>query len=299
MIDKNYIKSFKVYLKLERSLSANSINAYLSDIKKFEQFLELWNQQIKIQEITVVDLKAFITWINDLGMLPVTQARVISGLKSFFGFLQLEKIISKDPTAALEAPRLARKLPDTLNINEIEALIAVIDASKPEGIRGKALIEVLYGCGLRVTELISLRISDISWQNEFIKVTGKGNKERLVPIGSSALHFVKIYLEQIRVHIPIKKGFEDYLFLNRSGAGLSRITVFKMIKELALKAGIKKGVSPHTFRHSFATHLIEGGADLRAVQEMLGHSSITTTEIYTHIDRDYLKSVIKDFHPRS
>ncbi|MGY4386249.1 integrase/recombinase XerD [Pedobacter sp. UYP24] len=299
MIDKSYIKSFKVYLKLERSLSANSVSAYLSDVNKFEQFLALGGRQIRIQEITAIDLKAFISWINELGMLPVTQARVISGLKSFFGFLQLEKVITHDPTFDLESPRLAKKLPDTLNINEIEALIVAIDASTPEGMRGKALLEVLYGCGLRVTELISLRISDISWQNEFIKIIGKGNKERLIPIGSSALHFIRIYIEQVRVYVPIKKGYEDFLFLNRLGTGLSRITVFKMIKELALKAGIKKGISPHTFRHSFATHLIEGGADLRAVQEMLGHSSITTTEIYTHIDRDYLKSVIKDFHPRS
>ncbi|MHA4895679.1 site-specific tyrosine recombinase XerD [Pedobacter sp. PWIIR3] len=299
MIDKSYIKSFRVYLKLERSLSANSVTAYLGDINKFEQYLAAANPTRKIQEIDVSDLKSFITWINELGMLPVTQARVISGLKSFFGFLLLENLITVDPTAQLESPRLSRKLPDTLNIYEIDSLIAAIDASRPEGMRAKALLEVLYGCGLRVTELITLKISDISWQNEFIKVVGKGNKERLVPIGSSALHFIKIYLEEVRVHIVIKKGYEDFLFLNRSGSGLSRITVFKMIKELALKAGIKKSISPHTFRHSFATHLIEGGADLRAVQEMLGHSSITTTEIYTHIDRDYLKSVIKDFHPRS
>lgn len=299
MIDKGYIKSFKVYLKLERSLSSNSVSAYLNDIRKVDQFLELSNPVKRLEEITTADLKLFLTWINELGMLPVTQARVISGLKSFFGFLLLEKLISSDPTAGLESPRLSKKLPDTLNIQEIEAIISTLDASKPEGMRGKALLEVLYGCGLRVTELITLRISNISFKNEFIKVIGKGNKERIVPIGTTALHFIKIYLEEVRVHVDIKKGYEDYLFLNRSGTGLSRITVFKMIKELAVKAGIKKAISPHTFRHSFATHLIEGGADLRAVQEMLGHSSITTTEIYTHIDRDYLKSVIKDFHPRS
>lgn len=299
MINNPYLKSFKDYLKLERSLSDNSIDAYLTDIDKLSQYLESINKPFNFKEVTTDDLKLFITWINELGMLPSTQARVISGLKSFFSFLQLEQIISVDPTEQLESPRLSRKLPDTLNIIEVNQLIDAVDASKPEGMRNKAMLETLYGCGLRVTELISLRISNIYFENEYIKVIGKGNKERIVPIGSTALKLIKIYIEESRVHISIKKGYEDYIFLNRGGTGLSRISVFTTIKSLALKAGINKSISPHTFRHSFATHLIEGGADLRAVQEMLGHSSITTTEIYTHLDRDYLKGVITEFHPRS
>ena len=299
MIKNPYLKSFKDYLKLERSLSGNSIDAYLTDIDKLSQYLESVNKPVNFKEVSSEDLKLFITWINELGMLPSTQARVISGLKSFFSFLLLEQIISTDPTELLESPRLSRKLPDTLNVIEINKLIDAIDASKPEGMRNKAMLETLYGCGLRVTELISLRISNIHYENEYIKVVGKGNKERIVPIGATALKFIKIYIEESRVHISIKKGFEDYIFLNRGGTGLSRISVFTTIKALALKAGISKSISPHTFRHSFATHLIEGGADLRAVQEMLGHSSITTTEIYTHLDRDYLKGIITEFHPRS
>ncbi|ATP56379.1 tyrosine recombinase XerD [Pedobacter ginsengisoli] len=299
MINNPYLKSFKNYLKLERSLSANSIDAYLTDIDKLFQYLESTKKTIDLKEINSNDLKLFITWINELGMLPSTQARVISGLKSFFSFLLLELVIPVDPTALLESPRLSRKLPDTLNIIEINQLIDAIDASKPDGMRNKAILEVLYGCGLRVTELISLKISNMYYENEYIKVIGKGNKERIVPIGATALKFIKIYIKESRIHINIKKGFEDYIFLNRGGTGLSRISVFTMIKTLALKAGIKKSISPHTFRHSFATHLIEGGADLRAVQEMLGHSSITTTEIYTHLDRDYLKGIITEFHSRS
>jgi len=299
VINNPYLKSFKDYLKLERSLSGNSIDAYLTDIDKLFQYFEYIDKPINLKEVTSNDLKLFITWINELGMLASTQARVISGLKSFFSFLLLEQIITVDPTALLESPRLSRKLPDTLNIIEINQLIDAIDASKPDGMRNKAILEVLYGCGLRVTELISLRISNVYYENEYIKVIGKGNKERIVPISSTALKFIKIYVEESRVHINIKRGFEDYIFLNRGGTGLSRISVFTMIKTLALKAGIKKSISPHTFRHSFATHLIEGGADLRAVQEMLGHSSITTTEIYTHLDRDYLKGIITEFHPRS
>ncbi|WP_152542198.1 site-specific tyrosine recombinase [Pedobacter sp. V48] len=263
------------------------------------QYFESINKPTNLKDVTSNDLKLFITWINELGMLPSTQARVISGLKSFFSFLLLEQIITIDPTALLESPRLSRKLPDTLNIIEINQLIDTVDASKSDGMRNKAILEVLYGCGLRVTELISLRISNIHYESEYIKVIGKGNKQRIVPIGANALKFIKIYIEESRIHINIKKGSEDYIFLNRGGTGLSRISVFTMIKTLALKAGIKKSISPHTFRHSFATHLIEGGADLRAVQEMLGHSSITTTEIYTHLDRDYLKGIITEFHPRS
>ncbi|WP_316788416.1 site-specific tyrosine recombinase XerD [Pedobacter frigoris] len=299
MINQPYIRSFKTYLKLERSLSGNSVDAYLNDIAKLFQYFDSIDKQPDVKEITSDHLKLFISWINELGMLPSTQARVISGLKSFFGFLLLENLITTDPTELLEAPRLSRKLPDTLNIHEINALIDAIDASKPDGVRSKAIIEVLYSCGLRVSELVSLRLSNIFEEGGFIKVVGKGNKERIVPIGDSALKYMNIYISQTRVDIPIKKGFEDYIFLNRSGSSLSRISVFTMIKSLAEKIGLKKDISPHTFRHSFATHLIEGGADLRAVQEMLGHSSITTTEIYTHLDRDYLRGIITDFHPRS
>ena len=299
MINNPYIPAFKAYLKLERSLSGNSITAYINDVQKLSQYFESLDQRPSVKEITSADLKKFISWINELGMLPSTQARVISGLKSFFSFLMLEQIIVEDPSALLETPRLGKKLPDVLNIEEINGLIEAIDASKPEGMRNKAIIELLYGCGLRVSELTNIRISNIFADSEFVKIVGKGNKERIIPIGATALKYIKIYLDSSRVHIPVKKGYEDYIFLNRRGTGLSRISVFTIIKDLALASGLKKSISPHTFRHSFATHLIEGGADLRAVQEMLGHSSITTTEIYTHLDRDYLRGVITGFHPRS
>ncbi|MFD2287754.1 site-specific tyrosine recombinase XerD [Pedobacter petrophilus] len=295
----SYIKGFRSYLKLERSLSANSVDAYLSDIEKLVQYFQSINYSPNLNEISRADLKAFISWLNDLGMLASTQARVISGLKAFFTYLILEEVVENNPMALIEAPKLSRRLPDTLNIIEINQLIDAIDASKPEGMRNKAILEVLYGCGLRVTELTELKISNLFPQIEFIKVIGKGNKERLVPIGSVALKLLDLYMNQVRVHMTIKKGNEDFIFLNRFGAKLSRISIFNLIKSLAITTGIKKTISPHTLRHSFATHLIEGGADLRAVQEMLGHSSITTTEIYTHIDRDYLREVITQFHPRS
>ncbi|ACU04379.1 MULTISPECIES: site-specific tyrosine recombinase XerD [Pedobacter] len=299
MISNPYLSSFKNYLKLERSLSGNSIEAYLGDLNKLSQYFESVDQTPQVKEITGDDLKHFVSWINELGMLPSTQARVVSGLKAFFSFLMLEEIITTDPSALLESPRQVKHLPDTLSIQEINGMIGAIDASKPEGMRNKAILETLYGCGLRVSELSNLKISDVFEENEFIRIFGKGNKERLVPIGQTALKYINIYLRESRVHVPIKKGHEDYIFLNRSGTRLSRISVFSIIKALALKSGIKKSISPHTFRHSFATHLIEGGADLRAVQEMLGHSSITTTEIYTHLDRDYLRGIITEFHPRS
>ncbi|WP_231459620.1 MULTISPECIES: site-specific tyrosine recombinase XerD [unclassified Pedobacter] len=299
MLWQTYIKGFNGYLKLERSLSGHSVSAYLSDVEKFSQFFESLDTQPKITEVKTDDVKLFITWLNELGMLATTQARVISGLKAFFSYLIQEEVIETDPMALIEAPKLSRKLPDTLNINEINQLIDAIDASKPEGMRNKAIIEVLYGCGLRVTELTDLKISNLYPQIEFIKVIGKGNKERLIPIGGVALKLIDIYLNQVRNHQAIKKGNEDFVFLNRFGAKLSRTTIFTLIKGLAAAIGLKKTISPHTLRHSFATHLIEGGADLRAVQEMLGHSSITTTEIYTHIDRNYLKEVITHFHPRS
>ena len=298
MLKYSYLKEFKTYLTLERGLSDNSVEAYLNDINKLIQYYEAKALEIGVDSIDHDSLVGFISWINELGMLSNTQARVISGLKAYFSYLMMENVIHEDPSALLETPKLSRKLPDVLNLMEINALIDAIDASKPEGMRNKAILELLYGCGLRVTELVSLRISDLHVQQEYIKVIGKGNKERIIPIGETALKFIGIYLNQIRVHLDIKKGNEDYIFLNRSGTQLSRISVFTMIKALAEKTGLKKSISPHTFRHSFATHLIEGGADLRAVQEMLGHSSITTTEIYTHLDREYLQGIITQFHSR-
>lgn len=292
-------KGFSSYLRLEKSLSANSIGAYLTDLDKLIQFAD--SKPIKLQPETI-DLKAlreFIMWINELGMIPASQARIISGIKAFYKYLLMDNQLGYDPSELLEAPRLKRKLPDTLSIVDIDKLIDAIDLSKPEGMRNKTMIEVLYGCGLRVSELVNLHISNLFLDIEFIKVLGKGDKERLVPIGSQGIKFLKLWLDDVRVHIPIQDGEEDMVFLNRRGKRLSRVYVFMMIKELAEKIGLKKSISPHTFRHSFATHLIEGGADLRAVQEMLGHESITTTEIYTHLDREYLKGVIIEHHPRS
>jgi len=299
VINNPYLKSFKNYLRLERSLAANSIDAYLRDIAKLYEYFDSVNQEPGIKEITHKDLKLFISWVNELGMLPSSQSRVISGLKSFFGFLLTEQLIDTDPTELLESPRLSRKLPDTLNIDEINTLISAIDLSKPDGMRNKAILEVLYGCGLRVTELISLKRSNIYEESGFIKIIGKGNKERIVPIGSIALKMLNIYINEVRVHIAVQEGCQDFIFLNRNGRNLTRVYIFLFIKALAEKIALNKTISPHTFRHSFATHLIEGGADLRAVQEMLGHTSITTTEIYTHLDRNYLRGVITEFHPRS
>lgn len=296
---KSALGSFKSYLKLERSLSANTIDAYLRDVEKLYQYFQTNSVQNVPSDVSSEDLKQFLVWVNQLGMLPPTQARVLSGLKAFFKYLILEKLIKNDPSALLESPKLSRKLPDTLNIIDINKLIDCIDLSRPEGMRNKTILEILYGCGLRVSELTGLKLSNLYLDIDFIKITGKGNKERLVPIGSEAVKYLRIYINEIRVHIPVKTGSEDFVFLNRRGGPLSRVMVFLIIKDLAQSAGIKKSISPHTFRHSFATHLIEGGADLRAVQEMLGHESITTTEIYTHLDRDYLRDTIIQFHPRS
>ena len=292
-------KAFKNYLKLERSLSKNSIEAYLRDIDKIEQFLIYHDKKIEPFKITTQDLKDLLQWINELGMLATSQARLISGIKSFYKFLLMEDLITKDPSELIEAPKTKRKLPDVLTIEEIESLIGALDLSKTENIRNKAMLELLYSSGLRVTELIELKISNYYPDVEFVKITGKGNKERLVPIGDTAMKHIAIYRETVRNHQEIKKGQEDFMFLNRRGNKLSRIMVFMVVKDLALKIGLQKNISPHTFRHSFATHLIEGGADLRAIQEMLGHESITTTEIYTHLDRDFLKQTIKEFHPRN
>ena len=293
------LRGFKSYLKLERSLSLNTVEAYLRDVDKLVQFFMSRSEKNIPSKVTTRDLKDFLVWVNELGMTPPTQARVLSGLKAFFKYLVIENKIGIDPSALLESPKTSRKLPDTLNIIEINKLIDSCDLSKPDGMRNKSMLETLYGSGLRVSELTSLKISNLYLDIEFIKILGKGNKERLVPIGSVAIKFLKLYLHEIRVHIPIKAGKEDFVFLNRRGSPLSRVMVFLIIKDLAKKAGISKSISPHTFRHSFATHLIEGGADLRAVQEMLGHESITTTEIYTHLDRDYLRETIVHYHPRS
>lgn len=293
------IKGFKSYLKLERSLSKNSIDAYIHDVDKLQQYFVYIKQTTSPVNVESKDIKEFLVWINELGMTPSSQARVLSGIKAFYKYLMLEDILKIDPSALVETPKLGRKLPDTLSLDEINIMLDSIDVSTPEGGRNKAILETLYACGLRVSELVNLKISDIYFEIDFLKVTGKGNKERFVPLGSSAKKFIKIYQNDIRVHLSIKKGEEDLLFLNRRGSRLSRVMIFNIIKQTAVKANIRKSISPHTFRHSFATHLVEGGADLRAVQEMLGHESITTTEIYTHLDRNYLKEAIFSFHPRS
>lgn len=294
-----YIQEYENYLKLERSLSANSIEAYNHDVIKLRQFLEITNSKLSPLQISIVELQDFIEYINELGMTPHSQARIISGVKSFYKFLLYEGEIEKDPTTLLEAPKLGRKLPDTLNVLEIDKIFAAIDHSTPQGMRNRAMLETLYSSGLRVSELINLKQANILFDVGFLRVVGKGNKERLVPIGKEALKYINIYREEVRVHQDVQLGHEAFLFLNRRGKQLTRQMMFMTIKDLVARAGLNKTVSPHTFRHSFATHLIEGGADLRAVQEMLGHESITTTEIYTHLDRDYLKQVIHEFHPRS
>jgi len=294
-----YLQEYENYLRLERGLSENSVLAYTADIEKFRQFLDLRSLDINPLQVGIVELQDFLEFINELGMSAYSQARMTSGLKSFFKFLLYTNEIDQDPTTLLEAPKLGRKLPDTLSLEEIERILAEIDHSKPEGQRNRAMLETLYSSGLRVSELINLKRANVLWDVGFLRVIGKGNKERLVPIGREALKFIKIYEEEVRVHLEVQMGFEGILFLNRRGKQLSRQMVFMIIKDLVKQAGINKKISPHTFRHSFATHLIEGGADLRAVQEMLGHESITTTEIYTHLDRDYLRQVIQEYHPRS
>lgn len=295
----SYIKQFGDYLKLERSLSDNSIQAYVRDVEKLNQFIELNYKGVSPLAITSKHLQGFLEFINELGMSTHSQARILSGLKAFYKYLLFEELLDKDPTSLIEGPKIGRKLPDTLEYLEIEKLLVAIDLSTPEGARSRAMIEVLYSSGLRVSELVELKIANVYYDLGFLRVVGKGNKERLVPIGREALKYLKIYLDQIRVNVPVKKGYESHVFLNNRGTKISRVTIFTTIKKLASLIGLKKSISPHTFRHSFATHLIEGGADLRAVQEMLGHESITTTEIYTHLDRDYLRQVIQEFHPRS
>lgn len=292
-----YKKGFKAYLQLEKSLSPHSVDAYLTDLEKLTAFLQA-NQLMKGPEaIDLKDLQAFVKWTAELGMTQSSQARMISGIKAFYRYCLLEDVCSKNPTSLLEAPKLKRHLPDVLSFDEIEAMMSKIDMSKPDGGRNKALLETMYSCGLRVTEIVNLRLSHLYLDVGFVRVIGKGNKERLVPIGSVAAKYIKLYAENDRRHLSIQPGEEDIIFLSRRGKRLSRVMIFLIIKDLAAKADIKKSISPHTFRHSFATHLVEGGADLRAVQEMLGHESITTTEIYTHLDREFLRSTLHQFHP--
>ncbi len=293
------IRQFEGYLQLEKSLSGNSVEAYVRDAQKLRHFLELRHLPNSPKEVTTPLLREFLSWLGELGLSATSQARILSGIKAFFHFMIMEDLLTLDPTDTLEAPKTGRKLPDTLSYEEIVQLLDGIDLSTPEGTRNRAMLEVLYSSGLRVSELTDLRLSNVYADQGFVRVTGKGNKERLVPIGRDALKHVGLYLQGIRCHLDIQPGHEDFVFLNRRGAKLSRVMVFNIIKAAAAHAGVRKSISPHTFRHSFATHLIEGGADLRAVQEMLGHESITTTEIYTHLDRDYLRQVITAFHPRS
>ena len=294
-----FLKEFVTYLKLEKSLSANSIQAYLHDVTQLLNFIEYSKLSILPEEVDLFLLEKFISWVNGIGINPRSQARMISGIRAFYRFLLLNEYIDTDPTALLELPRLGRKLPTILNVEEIDALLGAIDLGKPEGHRNKAMLETLYSCGLRVSELVNLKISNLYFDEGFIKVIGKGDKERLVPISPKAIREITYYFEKTRNHQNIQKGFENLVFLNRRGKGLTRVMVFTIIKELAKITGLKKNISPHTFRHSFATHLVEGGADLRAVQEMLGHESIITTEIYTHLDREYLRDTIMRFHPRA
>jgi integrase/recombinase XerD len=292
-----YKKGFLMHLQLEKSLSNNTILAYGQDLDKLIQFLSIENKINHINDIRLQELQLFIKWIASIGMSERSQARIISAIKAFYKYCLQEEITKKDPTELLAAPKLKKALPDTLTFEEIEQIISQIDVSKPEGMRNKALLETLYSCGMRVSEIIQLKKSNLYLDIGFVRVIGKGDKERLIPIGADAAKFLLIYMQEVRVHIDIAKGAEDIVFLNRRGNKLSRVMVFYIIKDLAQKAQIKKNISPHTFRHSFATHLVEGGADLRAVQEMLGHESITTTEIYTHLDRSFLRETLVKFHP--
>jgi len=296
---KDHINQYKNHLKLERSLADNSVMAYVRDVEKLEEFFQIKKIDLPPQDVTTQQIHDFLEYINEFKISAYSQARILSGLKSFFQYLIGEGLLESSPLALVESPRLGRKLPDVLSFEEIEIILNAIDHSTSAGQRSRAMIEVLYSSGLRVSELIQLTLNNLYFDIGFIRVTGKGNKERLVPIGTDAIKYLGIYINEVRVHLKIKNGHESFVFLNNRGSKISRVSVFSMIKDVVRLAGIDKNVSPHTFRHSFATHLIEGGADLRAVQEMLGHESITTTEIYTHIDRDYLKQIIKEFHPRS
>jgi integrase/recombinase XerD len=295
----SYLKNFRTYLLLERSLSDNSIEAYCRDVAKLMAYLEIAGEQVSVKDLSEKHILNFLYYIGELGLEATSQARILSGVKAFYKYLLTENVLETDPTKLIEAPRLSRKLPDTLNFLEIEMLLSAIDLSTPQGTRNRAIIEVLYSCGMRVSELIEMKLTDIFWEEGFVRITGKGNKTRLVPIGRDAQKYLQIYLEHIRKEIAVEQEFENYVFLNRRGKKLTRVMIFLIIKDLVEMTGIQKNISPHTFRHSFATHLVEGGADLRAVQAMLGHESITTTEIYTHLDREFLYQTILEFHPRN
>ncbi len=292
-----YIKQFKSYLIIERSLSKNSVNSYLSDLSKLVSFSK--KNKISAKKVDRIFLTKFLVSINKNKLSARSQARLISSVKAFYKFLIIEDIIKHDPTELIESPKIGLKLPDTLSIYEIDSIINFIDLSSKNGERNRAMIETLYSCGLRVSELTHLQISNINFHESYIKIIGKGNKERLAPIGTNAIKYLDKYINKIRIHKKITAGYEDFVFLNNRGKNISRVMVFLIIKELCSSVGIRKKISPHTFRHSFATHLIEGGADLRAVQEMLGHASITTTEVYTHLDKEYLRSNIIQYHPRN
>ena len=283
---------------MEKSLSKNSIEAYVRDVEKLCQYLSIKESQVEPNEITIKTLRDFLKFINELGINSTSQARIISGLKSFYHYLLMEDLIKINPIALLESPKVTRKIPDTLAVYEIDEMLATLDLSKDESTRNHAIIETMFSCGLRVSEVINLKITDVYVADEFIRVVGKGNKERLVPISEKALKEIDIYIHSVRNKLSIDKDCNDIIFLNRRGKKLSRVYIFLVIKEMALRAGIKKNISPHTLRHSFATSLVEAGADLRSVQQMLGHESITTTEIYTHISKEYLHEVIINFHPR-
>lgn len=293
------LEHFHAYLLLERSLSSNTIEAYQRDVRHFVRYLEIEQLQVPPLSVQQTHVEQFVLWINHLGLESTSQARLVSGLRAFYKFLLMEDLIEDDPTELLESPRMSRKLPAVLSAHEIGQMLAAVDLSEAQGARNRAIVETLYACGLRVSELVNLRMTHLFLEAGFLKVTGKGDKERLVPIGAEAAKYLRIYLEQVRAKQDnIATGEENFVFLNRRGAHLTRVMVFYIIKELAAKAGISKTISPHTFRHSFATHLVEGGADLKAVQDMLGHESITTTEIYTHLDTEYLKETIYLYHPR-
>lgn len=292
-----YIKGYRNWLRLEKSLSDHSVESYLHDVRLLANYVAFQLSDKPPGDITRKDLETFVKYLNDLGLMASSQARIISGIKSFFKYCLIEGICKVNPTLLLESPKRTRALPEVLSVEEIELMISQIDQSTNEGVRNKAIIETMYSCGLRVSEVTQLKISNLFLDVGFIRVTGKGDKERLIPIGEQAIKQIHLYKNHIRISVPVKDGYEDYLFLNRRGKPLTRVMIFLIIKELAAAAGIQKNISPHTFRHSFATHLVEGGADLRAVQEMLGHESITTTEIYTHLDRSFLRDTLQQFHP--
>ena len=292
-------KGYETFLRLEKSLSQNSVSAYVNDIHKLISYVEEYYPGLSPEAIKLAQLRKFVEWMNEKGVSPRTQARTISGVKSFYKFLLIEEVVENDPTTLLESPKIGRKLPDVLTDDEINRLIDAVDLVKPEGLRNKAILETLYSCGLRVSELVNLRLSNLHFEQEFLKIAGKGEKERLVPISKRAIEDIKKYMVGYRRKLKIDKSSENILFLNRRGRKLSRVMIFTIIKNLAQKIKLEKSISPHTFRHSFASALVKGGADLRAVQEMLGHESILTTEIYTHLDKEFLKDTVNKFHPRS